>query len=179
MKEVVILLAFVLSAAFISASCSGEQVDINSASLEELDKIVHVGHATAQRIINLRPFESLEELDKVPYISIGYIEEIKTQGLACIGDEKSKDEDEEETSGESESLIEQQAIKGDSGGEEEKDAREKPELEPIKLTAKSIKSEGNKENLKGSLALSGIIAFCIIFGAFFLFRQRRYKNEFK
>jgi len=47
------------------------------------------------------------------------------------------------------------------------------------LNAKDIKSEDNKESLKNNLALYGIITFCVIFGALFLLKGRKYKNEFQ
>lgn len=53
-------------------------------------------------------------------------------------------------------------------------------LEMIDLNSKDIKSEDNKEILKKNLALGGIVTFCIGFGALFLLRLTRKKeNEFR
>ena len=65
----------------------GECVDLNSASLEELQDIVHIGASRAEQIIDLRPFESLDELTQVNGISDGRLDDIKEQGLACVVEE--------------------------------------------------------------------------------------------
>ncbi|MBU2576655.1 MAG: helix-hairpin-helix domain-containing protein [Nanoarchaeota archaeon] len=85
----VALLILIIS--FVSASC----VDINSASLEELDEIIWVGPATAQKIIDARPFDSLDDLDKVSGIGKVKISDIKDEGLACIDGEVNEDLEEE------------------------------------------------------------------------------------
>jgi len=64
-----------------------ERVDINTASLEELQKITGVGPVMAQRIIEARPFYSLDELTRVRGIGPKTLEEIKKQGLAWINPE--------------------------------------------------------------------------------------------
>lgn len=43
-------------------SSDSDLVNINSASIDELDRLPGIGPATAQKIINARPFESIEEL---------------------------------------------------------------------------------------------------------------------
>lgn len=73
-----ILILLMLS--FVSASC----VNINSASLEELDEIVGVGPVTAQKIIDARPFSSIDDLVKVNGIAEKKLANIKTEGLACV-----------------------------------------------------------------------------------------------
>lgn len=61
-----------------------EKVDINTASLEELDKITGIGPALAQRIVDARPFNSVDELIKVKGIGEKTLQKIKDQGLACV-----------------------------------------------------------------------------------------------
>ena len=61
-----------------------ERVNINTASLEDLTKIVHIGPARAQEIINLRPFTSLDDLTRVPGIGVKIIEDIKAEGIAYV-----------------------------------------------------------------------------------------------
>jgi len=50
-------------------------------------------------------------------------------------------------------------------------------LDAIELNSKDIKSEENKEILKKNLALAGIVSFCLGFGALFLIKTLRKKNQ--
>ena len=62
-----------------------EQIDINSASLSQLDEIVHVGPKTAQKIIDGRPYSSVSDLSRVKGIGDGkYLQDIINQGWACV-----------------------------------------------------------------------------------------------
>ncbi|GGK35699.1 hypothetical protein GCM10010965_30830 [Caldalkalibacillus thermarum] len=61
-----------------------ECIDINSASFEELQQIVHIGPERAQQIIELRPFYSLDDLLRVDGIGPSRLQDIKDQGLACV-----------------------------------------------------------------------------------------------
>jgi len=61
-----------------------ERVDINTASEEELQRLPGVGAVFAQKIIEARPFYSLDELSKVSGIGPKTLEKIKEQGLAWI-----------------------------------------------------------------------------------------------
>ena len=65
----------------------GECIDLNSASLEELQEIVHIGASRAEQIVDLRPFGSLDELTQVNGISENRLDDIKEQGLACVVEE--------------------------------------------------------------------------------------------
>ena len=62
---IVLLIVLFLVINFISALCGDGQIDINSASKEELKKIIRIGPAYAERIIQNRPFNSVDELVKV------------------------------------------------------------------------------------------------------------------
>lgn len=63
-----------------------EKININTASLEELQKLTGVGPVIGQRIIEERPFSSIEDLIRVKGIGPKKLEDIKKQGLAWIGD---------------------------------------------------------------------------------------------
>ena len=103
MKYIILLL---LMLSFVSAGC----VDINSATLEELDEIVGVGEAYAGRIMEDRPFDSVDDLIKVKGIGPITLEKIKTQDLACVNGEVEEfegvEEDFEEEGEEIEKVIE-------------------------------------------------------------------------
>jgi competence protein ComEA len=58
-------------------------VDINTATLAELETLPHIGPATAQRIVEYRenhgPFETVEEIMEVPGIGPATFEEIRNR----------------------------------------------------------------------------------------------------
>ena len=65
--------------------CNEGQVDLNLASIEELDLIIHISAARATGIVELRPFSSLDGLLNVSGIGPSRLADIKAQGVACIG----------------------------------------------------------------------------------------------
>ena len=86
MKKVFIFLVLLLFSVFVSAT---DKVEINTASLEQLEEITGVGPVIAQRIIDARPFSSVDDLLRVKGIGEKTLQKIKDQGLAYVG-EKSK-----------------------------------------------------------------------------------------
>lgn len=62
-------------------------IDINSATAEELLRIVHIGPARAAQIIELRPFENLDDLRRVEGIGAARLADIKRQGVAVVRQE--------------------------------------------------------------------------------------------
>ncbi|MGB5946215.1 MBL fold metallo-hydrolase [Paenisporosarcina sp.] len=65
----------------VSESC----VNINKASLVELQEIIHFGPARAEQLMQLRPFSSLDDLGRIKGIAAARLNDIKSQGLACVG----------------------------------------------------------------------------------------------
>ncbi len=65
------------------------KIDINTATLAQLDGLNGVGPVMAQRIIDARPFSSVDDLDRVNGIGPATLQKIKDQGLACVGCESS------------------------------------------------------------------------------------------
>lgn len=59
-------------------------IDVNTASIENLTRIIHIGEARATELISLRPFYSLDDLTRVKGISEKGVEDIKDQELAWI-----------------------------------------------------------------------------------------------
>lgn len=64
---------------------SGSCVDINSASEVEIQRIIHIGPARSQDLIQLRPYQSVDDLSKIKGIGPARIADILTQGIACTG----------------------------------------------------------------------------------------------
>ena len=62
-------------------------VNINTASFEDLQQIIHIGPTRANELISLRPFSSLNDMGRIDGIKVGGVRlnEIKAQGLACVG----------------------------------------------------------------------------------------------
>ena len=94
MRYFVLILLLIIFVPIISAVCEDNQIDINSASLEELDELTGIGPVYAGRIVESRPFESLEDLIEVNGIGEITLQKIKDQGLACVvgDDEEIKEE---------------------------------------------------------------------------------------
>lgn len=77
-----VLLADIISVAGLEMHSRPDAVDINSADVAALIKIVHVGETTAHHIIRSRPFATVDELTRVRGIGKRKIKDIKKQGLA-------------------------------------------------------------------------------------------------
>lgn len=65
-------------------SFAADKININTAQAKELERIIGIGPVLAQRIIEARPFYSLDELEKVDGIGPKKIDDIKKQGLAWV-----------------------------------------------------------------------------------------------
>src|SRR5699024_3683445 len=63
---------------------TGGCIDINHASESELTDIKHVGEVRAQDIINMRPFDSVDDLNQVNGIGDKTLEDIKAENKACV-----------------------------------------------------------------------------------------------
>ena len=59
-------------------------IDINTASFERLQEIVHIGPSRADELIELRPFDRVEDLVGISGIGSARIQDILEQNLACI-----------------------------------------------------------------------------------------------
>ena len=62
-------------------------VNINVAGFEALQEIIHIGPDLANQIITLRaqwPFSSVDDMTRIRGIGPARLEDIKTQGLACV-----------------------------------------------------------------------------------------------
>jgi len=81
----IFLLFFIFFCFSTSIVFASGTIDINNASLAQLDEIAHVGPKTAQKIIEGRPYSSVQDLSRVKGIGNGkYLQDIVSQGLACV-----------------------------------------------------------------------------------------------
>ncbi|MGM0524305.1 MAG: MBL fold metallo-hydrolase [Bacillota bacterium] len=63
---------------------SGTCVDINTASKEQLMTIIHIGDERADQLIQLRPFDSVDQLTRIKGIAAGRLKDIKAENVACV-----------------------------------------------------------------------------------------------
>lgn len=59
------------------------KIDINKASYEDLQKIIHIGPKRARMIIEMRLFKDMYELSNVPGLGKKRMNDIIAQGLAA------------------------------------------------------------------------------------------------
>lgn len=85
MKKVLVFLLFLIFVCLpIGRVFAADKVEINTASLEQLDEIIGIGPVYAQRIIDARPFSSIDDLIGVKGIGEKTLQKIKDQGLAYV-----------------------------------------------------------------------------------------------
>lgn len=66
-----------------AAACGPGQVNVNAASEADLTRIIHVGLVMAARIVEERPYDSLDDLLRVSGIGEARLADIVAQGVAC------------------------------------------------------------------------------------------------
>ena len=183
MKYVFIfILLIVIFSQGIYASCSEEQIDINTATKKELDKLYGIGPVKAEEIINSRTFDSIEELINVKGIGNITLNKIKEQGLACVNDEEDDFKKEPNEENLKKDIDKNDSfVKDDKPSESEnnkpKESEKQIEFPVINLTPQSIKIEENKENTGKNYAMFGFILFCVLLVFLFILRKHKLKNE--
>lgn len=167
-------LLFLLLIANVYAVCEDGQVDVNSASLEKLDELDGIGPVKAQAIIDYRNskwFGSVDDLIDVYGIGEVTLQKIKTQGLACVGEEEQDEEDEDiDTEQSSVTPTLDTTIQKEPISSKERDI----ELEIITLNSptKDIKSEDESKNLsKNGYAKYGFVGFCVLLAVLFVLKK--------
>jgi hypothetical protein len=68
-----------------SSNCQAGQVDINTATDEQLMTIIHIGTTRVAELKSRRPYSSIEGLNDISGIGDVRMAEIRTQGVACVG----------------------------------------------------------------------------------------------
>lgn len=170
-----LIVIFAIFSQSVDALCKDNQIDINSATKEELDELYGIGPVKAQAIMDSRSFSSIDDLIEVKGIGEITLEKIKEQGLACV-DEKDKIEDEENSE---ETAIDKNKETNNLFEENEQDKVEKQdEISVIRLTPQTIKTEENNENSGRNYAVIGFVIFCVLLVFLFALRKNKFKNEF-
>lgn len=67
-----------------SGGCGPGQVDLNTASIDELKLIKYIDVVRAPLVVELRPFTSVDQLINVKGIGPTYLQRIKDEGIACV-----------------------------------------------------------------------------------------------
>ena len=67
-----------------SGNCGPGQVDLNTASVDELKLIKYIDVVRAPLVIELRPFTTVDQLINVKGIGPTYLQRIKDEGIACV-----------------------------------------------------------------------------------------------
>jgi competence ComEA-like helix-hairpin-helix protein len=152
MRKIILLFLFILFflASNLSGLCNTGQIDINTASLEELDELYGIGPAKAQAIIDTRPFDSVDDLIDVYGIGDVTLDKIIDQGLACVSDEPESEnaqDIQEDSENDNEQEIQEKIEEVDNKNDiEETEKTQKENRVSVNLLeGKSILSE-NTEN---------------------------------
>lgn len=191
-KIIFFLAIFLFFIEFSLAFCEEGQIDVNYASLEELDSLYGIGQVKAQEIINSRPYNSVNDLDKVKGIGEKTLEGIIKQGLACVEEEKNEEEEEENE----EVVIEKEDEENDNNIDDKKSSMEDKEekitileeneeiipktMEVIRINSepKDIKNNNSQEKDK-NYAYYGLGLFSVLLALLFYIKNKKYRNEFR
>jgi beta-lactamase superfamily II metal-dependent hydrolase len=68
----------------VASGCAAGQVDINSAGFDQLLLIIHIGPDRANQILDLRPFSSVDSMERISGIGPARLADIKAEGVACV-----------------------------------------------------------------------------------------------
>lgn len=193
MKRTALIFIFIILLGFVNATCSDGQININTATLNELDNLSGIGPAKAQAIIDARPFNSVDDLINVKGIGSATLDGIKAQGLACVDNTNSQTSVNNSNSSaqnnpvgstlQNSQLNSPAQVYDPSSFPVDNINPVKENSSPIYLSGqipKDIKSS-NTENNSGSADYSkySLVVFCVLLGALYLLKPKKKKNEFK
>ena len=179
MKRLVFIFLIIFFFGNVLAQCLDVQININTASATELDKITYVGPATAIKIIAGRPFNSIDDLLNVSGIGDAKLKAIKTENLACVESSENKEVDSTENNVKEDlpAMTTDEEISINPTNIQKDLTLKIEELQVIKLNSKDIKNnnsiqENQKESSTKKYASFGLMALGILV-LILLFLQRR------
>jgi competence ComEA-like helix-hairpin-helix protein len=177
--KIFLLIEMIFLFSNILAICESNQIDINSASITELDNLAGIGPKKAQLIIDARPFENVDELLNANGIGEMTLQGIKEQGLACVN-EKINNSEKDVPGNKTETNNTKEPIKKEIPVEEIDETPKTISANVVKLDAKSIKSTENTNNSINKYAKYGLVGFCVLLAMLFIFKAKnKSKNEFR
>ena len=170
MRAVLLLALLLLSTSIISASCNDGQI----------------GPARAEEIITLRPFSSIDDMIRITGIAEKTLDQIKAQGLACVGNEKTTDKKASDSNSTKKPIENNFLLSQDSNSNYSGSYLGEPEVIILgqmitdeKNNSKDINTGKNSEFLnKDKTAMYGFFAFSVLLGVLLILRNRKkYKND--
>ena len=84
MKKVLIFIFLIFICFSTNRVFAIDKIEINTASIKQLDELIGIGPVLGQRIIDARPFSSVDDLLRVKGIGEKTLQKIKEQGLAYV-----------------------------------------------------------------------------------------------
>lgn len=173
----------------ISAQCNKSQININTATRENLDKLYGIGLSKADAIINSRPFNSIEDLMKVNGIKNKTFNKIKLQGLVCVNNTKISritsqnkvlnQTDIQDKNQDNNFKEDNEQIISYEKFDNYKTIKKPVTSQVINLNPKDIKTNKNALSSERN-AVYGFIAFSVLLGFLFLVKKlKKHKTEFE
>ena len=183
MEKFVLFVLTLFLIGFVSATCSSNQIDINTATLSQLDNLYGIGPSKAQSIIDARPYKSIDDLINAVGIGPVTLQKIKEQNLACVEDSKNNLNENNSKNNSKENNSNILALKNKTINLNSKKNSKKEKLNisnPINLTPKDIKSSKTLSSQGKSFDSRYLfLIFCIFLLGLYIIKFKKVKGKKK